>query len=421
MSTFSSLKAWLDYFEHRHREQIQLGLDRFQHALAAFELTFERSLVITVGGTNGKGSTVSALDAIYTAAGYRVGRYTSPHLFRFNERICIDAQEVTDTALCEVFERIDARIETQCLTYFEVTTLAALLLFHQENLDIILLEVGMGGRLDATNSIDADLSIITTVDLDHQAWLGQTVELIAAEKAGILRSGRPAIYADDTPPLAIIRQASVLEAPLHCLHEAYQFSVTEKALVISMGSEVFDLPKPAIHPKAAAAAVVASALLQSRYPVSKKALSTAMQRVKILGRQQWIAGKVNQLYDVGHNPQAVALLAESVTRRRVHGKIRAVFSALKDKDLPGLIQPMAELVDAWYPALLSGPRCASEELICSSFELLHLPYKKCYNTPVEAFQAAWAEAEEGDLVVVFGSFLTVSAVLSSQLHAVEEK
>lgn len=414
MSQFKSLEQWLDYFEHRHREPIQLGLDRFNRALLSLGLTFEQSLVITVGGTNGKGSTVSSLDAIYAAAGYRVGRYTSPHLFRFNERICIDQNEVSDEVLCHVFEIIHACPESLSLTYFEVTTLAALMIFYQERLDVILLEVGMGGRLDATNAIDADLSIITTVDLDHQDWLGETVELIGAEKAGILRSGKPAIYADDAPPCSVVSKANDLHVNLLCLNQAYRFSLTEKDFVVSIDEQVFVLPKPRIHPKAAAAAVVASQMLQSRYPVERVHLIAAMQQVRIVARQQWIEGDVTELFDVAHNPQAVALLAQSVARYPSRGTVRAVFSALKDKDLPGLIRPMADLVDVWYPALLSGPRQASEEVLCSAFERVQLHHKKCYNTPVQAFDAARREAKKGDVIVVFGSFLTVSAVLSSQ-------
>lgn len=414
MSQFKSLEQWLDYFEYRHQKPIQLGLDRFNRALLSFGLRFEQSLVITVGGTNGKGSTVAALDAIYTAAGYRVGRYTSPHLFRFNERICVAQQEVSDDVLCGVFEMIHACPESLSLTYFEVTTLAALMIFHQERLDVILLEVGMGGRLDATNAIDADLSIITTVDLDHQDWLGETVELIGAEKAGILRPGKPALYADDRPPFSVISKANELNVNLFCLNEAYRFSLTENDFVVSMDEQIFVLPKPRIHPKAAAAAVVATQMLHSRYPVELFHLIAAMQQVKIAGRQQWNIGDITELYDVAHNPQAVALLAQSVARYESRGTVRAVFSALKDKDLPGLIQPMAKLVDVWYPALLSGPRQASEEVLCSAFERVQCHHKKCYNTPVQAFDAARREAKKGDVIVVFGSFLTVSAVLSSQ-------
>ncbi len=415
--TFVTLNAWLNYFEHRHQEPIQLGLDRFNRVLSCFRLTFHKTLVITVGGTNGKGSTVSALDAIYTAAGYRVGRYTSPHLFRFNERICIAQQEVSDTLLCDIFAMIHQHTESLSLTYFEITTLAALLIFHQANVEVMLLEVGMGGRLDATNAIDADLSIITTVDFDHEAWLGQTREAIGFEKAGILRAGRPAIYADDSPPTSVMINARDLGVDMHYL----QFYLTDDALVIDFKHHVFHLPKPRIQAKAATAAVVASLLLQSKRPVQTQHLIMAMEKVEIAGRQQWIQGNITQLYDVAHNPQAVALLAQSVARYRSRGVVRAVFSALKDKDLPGLIQPMAGFIHAWYPALLSGPRGASKEALRTAFESVQIYNKKWYNAPLQAFDAAWSDAEEDDLIVVFGSFLTVGAVLSSQLYPVEEK
>lgn len=421
LNFFKTLSAWLDYFEHRHRDPIQLGLARFQRALSCFSLNFKGRLVITVGGTNGKGSTVMMLDEIYTSAGYRVGRYMSPHLFRFNERICIQQKEVTDAQLCSLFERIHQHPESLSLTYFEVTTLAALLFFEQEDADIILLEVGMGGRLDATNAIDSDLSIVTTVDFDHEAWLGNTIDAIAFEKAGIFRAQKPAIYADVDPSDTILSSSEKTGSALYCLGSAYQYSVTTENLIVVVGKKKWVLPKPSISSKAAASAIFATLLLQDKKPVTLEHYQAAMERVTMTGRQQWITGEITQLYDVSHNPQSVRSLSECLKSTSVHGVVRAVFSALKDKNLPDLIRPMSEIVHTWYPALLTGPRQTPEKVLRSAFENVNIHVEKCYNSPTEAFKAAWRESRKGDLIVVFGSFLTVSAVLSSQLETVEEK
>ncbi len=421
LSHFSTVSAWLDYFEHRHREPIQLGLTRFQAALSRFDFTFNQKLVITVAGTNGKGSTVAMLDELYTLAGYRVGRYMSPHLLRFNERICVAQTQITNERLCALFEAIHQYPESLALTYFEITTLAALLFFEEEGADVILLEVGMGGRLDATNAVDSDLSIITTIDFDHEAWLGETREAIGFEKAGIFRAEKPAIYADINPPSSILDSAQNKAAILYRLGEAYQYVTTNDSLIIQAFEQKWCLPKPSISTQAAACAVFATWLLRHKRPIQSAHYQSAMHTVRIEGRQQWIQGDIRQLYDVSHNPQSVRSLAACLQASVVTGTVRAVFSALKDKNLLELLLPMKGIVDVWYPALLSGSRQTPEKVLRCAFENLNIHVEKCYNSPTEAFKAAWRESRKGDLIVVFGSFLTVSAVLSSQLNTVEEK
>ena len=418
MMNFSqrSLPAWLDYLESRHQEPIQLGLERVRACAALLNLASCEAVVITVSGTNGKGSTVAALDAIYRVAGFRVATYTSPHILAFNERICINQTPVTNEALCAAFVSLHAIPGSAALTYFEMATLAALLIFKAETLDVIILEVGMGGRLDATNLVDANLSIITTVDFDHQAWLGDTREAIGYEKAGILRPGKPAIYADDQCPDSVVAYARDKGVSLLCFGEDYSVCVTDDGfdLLLATGG-VFHLPRPSLNVKSAAAALVATLQLQAVLPVTPVHWSAALQRVALQGRQQCIDGPVKTVLDVAHNPQAVAKLADFIRNRIPKGRVHAVFSGLKDKDLCGLIRPMQSLVDYWYPALLDGPRAADEDRLRAAFSSTQMDFLRCFHDPVVAYRAAMGVAHPGDWVVVYGSFLTVSAVIAADM------
>lgn len=408
-----SLTEWLDYLENRHTQEMQLGLSRIHNMAMSLDLLQFNPLIITVAGTNGKGSTVSTLEAIYTSAGYQVGSYTSPHLLRFNERIRVNQQPIDDTTLCEIFSLIEDKPLATDLTYFEMTTLAALWYFKSLPLDVMILEVGLGGRLDATNIIDADLAIITTVDLDHQQQLGSTKEAIGYEKAGILRKNTPYIYADDHQPKSILKYANELNSN----QLIYTIEATSDCFQLTVESgNTINLPLPNINLKAAAAAVMAALHFSSQLPVSQEQFETAMQTVSILGRQQVChqTGRPTLLFDVAHNPQAVALLADVVKPYQCKGKVHAVFSGLSDKDLCGLIEPMYPLVDFWYPAVLSSKRAASESLLRSVFNEMNCDVDTCFNHPLEAYEAARSSANPEDLIVVYGSFLTVSAVMSSQ-------
>ena len=415
------LDEWLALLENRHLQEIQLGLERVKTVAERLVLCHLEACVIAVAGTNGKGSTVAALEAIYLAAGYQVGCYTSPHLLVFNERICVNKSPITDEDLCAAFAIIEqARGETH-LTYFEMTTLAALYHFKSHALDVVILEVGMGGRLDATNSIDAHLSIITTVDLDHQEFLGDTIEHIGFEKAGILKPGQQFIYADRSPPVSVMEQARALSIPAICFGRDYSYSATENMLTIVLPTgDAVQLHRPSIHLNAAAAAIVASDLLRGVLPVSVLQWNEAMRAVAILGRQHVVPGSITTVYDVAHNPQAVELLAGFIARLQTIGKVHAVFSGLKDKDLCGLIRPLLTCVDFWYLATLTGKRSASEALLQSAFQAeagAEAPY---YRHPEEAFRAAQQQANPGDLIVVYGSFLTVAAVMAIGRRIQEE-
>lgn len=417
-----TLDQWLYFLEHRHKEAIQLRLVNPARVANSLNILKWSIPVITVGGTNGKGSTVAALSAIYQAAGYRVGQFTSPHLFRFNERICINQQPIADNDLCRLFSQIEIARSDTSLTYFETSLLAALLYFKEADLDIVILEVGVGGRLDATNIIDSDLAIVTTVDLDHQDLLGADKEAIGKEKAGIFRQNRPAIYADFVPPRSIVYHAQLLESELFCLGKDYQFCVENQELHIQhpFQKESVRLPVPMLHPHAAVSAVIASLCLRDRLPVCTQDWVTAMQTMQIVGRQHWVSAEgITFLYDVAHNPQAVNALVQGIEKRLAMqiappGTIHAVFSALKDKDICGLIKPLSSIVEQWYPACLTtGPRAATAKQLQMAFSEALDKQLPCYDNPIQASHAALAAAKPGDWIVVYGSFLLVGAVMTA--------
>lgn len=423
-SAYLSLPAWLELLENRQQQEIQLGLTRINAVAHQLSLLRFDAKIITVAGTNGKGSTVAALEHIYSMAGYRVASFTSPHLISFNERIRVNLKPISDKSLCEAFSVIEYARGLIDLTYFEMTTLAALWYFSQLPLDVIILEVGMGGRLDATNIIDSDLAIITTIDLDHQAYLGHSKESIGYEKAGILRANKPYIYADNVPPQSIIEHAEQLQAGrINYSHTKTPDSL-EIVPVLSDKmphiSERLSLPQPAIHSNAACAAVMASYYFSDTLPISLVNWHNAMNKVFILGRQQVIKGVVTQVLDVAHNPQAASLLATFIRSVRKNSKVHAVFSCLNDKDLRGLIQPMHSYVDFWYSTVLSSKRAASEFAIRSAFEAEQCILPVFYKSPMVAYHAAMEQAKPNDLVVVYGSFLMLADIMATHVEVQEE-
>lgn len=436
-----TLSDWLTHLENRYFDEIKLGLNRIKEVAANLQLLSPTSMVITVAGTNGKGTTVAALESIYKAAGYRVGTYTSPHLLRFNERIKINGECIGDDELCRAFCQIEKTRQDIEVTYFEMATLAALLHFQSSDLDVIVLEVGMGGRLDATNIIDADLSIITTIDFDHQDFLGNTLDQIAFEKAGILRVGKPFIYADKTPPQSILLSASVLgcQTYINGKHFSYQFGTASpidvchverregspesqeiplcarddvEVVIFNFADLTFQFEKSHWHPNAIAAAIMATICLQQRLPIKENALIHGLQSISLWGRQQRLTTQVATLLDVSHNAQSVVYLADTVRKYQSHQRVHAVFSALCDKDIDALLQPMIGLVDHWYPALLTGKRALLAEQFDSILKKYGMMNEVFHNSPLDAYQVACQKAAPGDLIVVYGSFLTVSGVLS---------
>lgn len=412
------IDKWLHDLETRNVQEIQLGLTRIREVAEILDLQLPGCRVIAVAGTNGKGSTVTALEAIYHNAGYKVGAYTSPHLIYFNERIRVNLIPISDDDLCQAFSVIDQARGEIILTYFEITTLAALWYFKKMKLDIMILEVGLGGRLDATNIVDADLSIITTIDYDHQDYLGDTLETIGYEKAGILRSGKPFIYADKNPPASITEVAMQLASPTYLYDQDFSIRENDSCWSIHYGKNldlvsVDALPKPSIQLKSAAAAITACLLLKHYLPVDNTHFHAAMRHIFIPGRLQLQKGTVDVLYDVSHNPQSAKLLAETL-RKIKKRKVHAVFSALKDKDIFNLIMPLKDCVDSWYPAQLDNKRAVSTDLLVTIFRDAAISVEICYTSPLIAFETALKHSGPGDLIVVYGSFLTVSHVMANR-------
>lgn len=407
-----SLAQWLAILETRHKNEIQLGLDRIRHVAGRFDLLKPQAKIITVAGTNGKGSTVAALEALYQAGGYSTGAYTSPHVLQFNERIRINGQPVADEALAQAFSVIEEGRGDTLLTYFEMATLAALYLFRQYPLDLIILEVGIGGRLDATNIIDTDLAIITTIDYDHQDYLGDTLEKIGAEKAGILREGKPFIYADTSPPSSILHAAQALSCPCSVNGQQYRYQLEQQQLVFTDSRGTLSCQQPYLHGNALAAAMMASRYLNDSLPVTPAGIAQGLSGLTLQGRQQAIETRDHTvLFDVSHNPQAAAYLADHLRQHYSGRRLHAVFSALGDKDLGGIIAPLKNVVDCWYPALLAGKRAATSEQLSQAFANNGIDGFLCHNSPLAAYEAACQTASAGDLILVYGSFFTVCAVL----------
>lgn len=418
MARFDSLQDWLNWQEKLHPRPIDLGLARVAGVYRQLNPNPKKPPTITVAGTNGKGSCVAFLEAIYRAAGYRVGAYTSPHILRYNERIRIDGQAVDDDLICEAFTRIDdARGETS-LSYFEFGTLAALSIFANADLDIQLLEVGLGGRLDAVNIVDPDVAVVTTIALDHVDWLGHTEEAIGREKAGIFRSGVPAIIGDSPAPRSLREVATQVGANVLQLGDAfsYQRQLNDWDWQ-SAPSRIRQLPLPAFKGehqyRNASAAIMAVKTLESVLAVSDDSIRQGLQQAQLPGRFQLIAGAPQVLLDVGHNPQAVQTLIEYLREYFPRTTIHAVFAMMRDKDIPGVLNMMRDRVSMWYLAPLVNPRAASPELLESIFQQQGMgKVRSGFADFSEAFAAARQNAGQDELILIFGSFFLVSEYLS---------
>lgn len=418
---FATLGEWLAWQETLHPKSIDLGLARVRKVYQALHLPQRRlPFTLTVAGTNGKGSSVALLDAILRAAGYRVGAYTSPHLLRYNERIRVNGECADDAAICAAFERIDRVRDGTSLSFFEFGTLAALDLFSQAELDVQILEVGLGGRLDAVNIIDADAALIASIDIDHRDWFGDRRELIALEKAGILRPGRPAVIGDPQPPQTLLDFADGHGISLSRQGKEFGYQRVEGGWNwFGLGGRLENLPLPALageHQLLNAAAVVQ--LLRSvdgQRPVSEAALRRGLETVKLAGRFQYFDGPVPVLLDVAHNPQAAGILAGYLRERFPGKRIHAVFAIMRDKDIAGVVSPLKELVERWYLAPVPLPRAASESEVKAVFDGLSPSIGHVdggFAEAADAFAAAKRNASADGLVVVFGTFPLVSEFLA---------
>lgn len=424
MST--SLADWLGRIEALHPKTIDLGLERVQAVAQRLSLSLPGA-VFTVGGTNGKGSSCAMLEAILLAAGYRVGVYTSPHLVRFNERIRVGGREATDEAIIAQFEAVQAARGDTPLTYFEFTTLAALRLFCGEALDAVILEVGLGGRLDAVNVVDADCAIVTSVDVDHAEYLGDTRERVGWEKAHIFRAHRPAICSDPMPPASLVEHAEAIGADLwlcgrdfHYVGDQQQWSYRGRAQRRS--SIAYPALRGANQLLNASGVLAALEALRARLPVSQQAVRQGFAEVELPGRFQVLPGMPTVVLDVAHNPHAAAHLASNLDAMGRSGRTYAVFGVMRDKDVDGIVAPLKDRFERWFVTDLPGQRAASSAWIAERLRAAGVdeggqadaPRIECRSTPTEALAAARAVAQPNDRIVVFGSFLTVADILSSR-------
>lgn len=412
---FQTLAEWLAWQETLHPRAIDLGLERVQTVAQRMELLAPQHAVISVAGTNGKGSSVAMLETILACAGHRVGAYTSPHLWRYNERIRIDRQPVDDAAIVAAFARIDAARDGLSLSYFEFSTLAALDLFQRADLDVAVLEVGLGGRLDAINILDADCALVTGIGIDHVEWLGTDRESIGREKAGIFRGGRPAVCSDPRPPASIAAAAREIGARWFALGQ--QFGYRPGAGCWDWWGpavELVGLPPPALPGDFqlynAAGALMVLHSLSERLPLTLQALHAGLRQARAAGRFTVIPGAVEMIFDVAHNPHAAAALAMTLDGRACSGRTLAVCGMLADKDAGGIVVALQSVVDRWFLGGLGGSRGQSAAALAARMPLAELQRTLCPDMAA-ALAAARAAAVSGDRIVVFGSFHTIAELL----------
>jgi len=412
-----TLDDWLAWQSTLNPKQVDLGLERVAGVwsrLGPAELGFP---VITVGGTNGKGSCVALMEAMAESDGYRTVCYSSPHLLRYNERVHVAGAPVTDDALCDAFARVEAARRETPLTYFEFGTLAALSLFLETGPDLALLEVGLGGRLDAVNLIDADVSVVTSVGHDHQGWLGDTLDAIAVEKAGIFRAGRPAIIGQPDAPERLRREAEARGAQVFQVgREIGVLPESDGWTWTGPAGERLALPPPAMRGPVqyhnAAAAITALRCLQGRLPLTANAIRSGLSRARLPGRFQVIPGDVTWILDVAHNPEAAEVLAANLKSLPCPGRRRAVLALLADKDAQAVVAPLAPWVETWFLGQSMDPRAMPAERLaeCLAPVLANAEQQISPDLP-RALDAALALSTPGDCLLVFGSFTTVEAAL----------
>lgn len=412
-----TLAEWVDRIEAMHPQDIALGLDRIGAVKERLSITFSCPVVI-VGGTNGKGSTCMMLETIWRTAGYRVGQYTSPHIHRFNERIRIDGQMVDDDALIGAFEAVEAVRGDVPLTFFEFTTLVAMKLFADAGLDVVVLEVGLGGRFDAVNLLDADVAIVTNVDLDHQAFLGDTREEIGFEKAGIFRRGRVALYGEVDPPQSLLDHAAAIGADLKRYGRDYEGKSDGKTWHYRGldGTTLWELPLPSLYGDCqvvnAATVLTAVYVLRDRLPVYIETFSEALPHIQLPGRFEVIQHNPLVIVDVSHNPHAARTLAGNLASLPCKGRTLAVYGAMADKDIDGVVRILKDQIDEWYITNLPLPRAATVDVLLEKLLAAGIPRERitvCEEAE-KALDSARKNASNDDRITAFGSFWVVTGV-----------
>ena len=424
----TTLQEWLAHCERLHPKTIELGLDRVRAVAERMALHFECP-VITVAGTNGKGSTCAMLEAIALQAGYRTGVYTSPHLVHFEERCRIHGEIVQGEALVPHFARVEAARQDVSLSYFEFTTLAIMSLIAASALDVAILEVGLGGRLDAVNIVDTDCAVITSIALDHMEYLGNDRESIGWEKAGIMRAAKPAIVGDPVPPQRVLDHAAQIGADLWLLGRDFNFSGDPQQWAwAGRGRRYAGLAYPALRGANqlinAAGVLAALESLRERLPITAQAVRNGLAMVELPARFQIVPGQPALVLDVAHNPHAVAALAANLDAMGFYPTTHAVFGAMADKDLAPMLAKMGPLVDRWYFTDLPTPRAESAAALREKWQSQEKRRDVTASThadPMEALRAAVSQADPADRIVVFGSFYTVGGVLKDGLPRLQAK
>jgi dihydrofolate synthase/folylpolyglutamate synthase len=411
-----NLHDWLRYIESTHPTSIDLTLDRIKTVVERLHLNFSFP-IITVGGTNGKGSTCAMLESIYKAAGYKVGCYTSPHFLHFNERIKVNAIPVSDEIICEAFSKIEAARKDISLTYFEYGTIAAMIIFANADLDVAILEVGLGGRLDAVNVFDSDCAIVTTIDLDHMDYLGHTREAIGFEKAGIFRSHKTAICGDFNPPKSLIQHCESIHADLKVIGKDFAYEVHHNSFDFLIDTSfVLNLPLPKLQGDFqlanATSALMSVKVMEEKLPLTTEAIKQGLVSTLLPGRFHEVRFNPSLVMDVAHNPQAATSLSLNLKKHAVKGKTIAVFSILKDKDIYSVTKALRGDINQWCIAEIQNERAASIDIIKKAIQQADSSaHIVSFKNIQEAYDFALKEVTINDRIIVFGSFYTVADIM----------
>jgi len=409
------LAGWLRYIEAQHPKSISMGLDRVAAVKERMGLDPQFPIII-VGGTNGKGSTCAMLENIYHHAGYRVAGYSSPHILRYNERVRVNLEELNDETLAAAFAAVEAARQNLQLTYFEYGTLAAMWCFMRQKVELAVMEVGLGGRLDAVNVFEPDCAVVTTIDIDHIEFLGNSRESIGFEKAGIFRKHVPAICGDLTPPQSLVEHAKSIGADLQLRNRDFKLDQHADRWDFKGAALMHDLPLPALRGEFqldnAACALAAIEAIQGRLPVNRSAIEAGLKSVSLAGRFQVVAQHPQILLDVTHNPHAAHALAENLHQTKTEGKTIAVFAMLADKDIAGVITALETEIDSWYLSSVDHVRSASVSQLLEIFNQINADTNlACFESLPAAFRQACLDAGKNDRIIMFGSFFTVAEVM----------
>jgi len=419
---FKHLHEWLAWQETLHSQKIELGLERISDVANNMGVAKPQYKTIVVAGTNGKGSIVTILESIFHHAGYRVGAYTSPHLLRYNERIRVRQQNADDNSLCNAFDRVDRARGDTSLSYFEFGTLAAMQIFAESELDVAIYEVGLGGRLDAVNILDAEVAIVSSIGIDHVQWLGSTRESIGFEKAGVFRANRPAICGDTNPPNSLIEYAEKLGTELLLINKDYSYTKQNDDMWSFSGENLIwdDLPMPSLYGEKqignAATALMALIQLDDHLAVTRESVDRGLSNTSLLGRFQRIPGPCEIILDVAHNLDSAKVLVDNLRELKPASKTIAVFAVLADKDVCGIIECVGGLFDEWHISQLDSERALEKENLIKQLDnCCHDCVIFTYSSISEAYNAAKNTLDKSMRIVVFGSFLTVAEVLSLEV------